>query len=142
MPSLADPAAQAVAEEGETEESSSDGDVWEADLECTLNNDHDEDDDIVEVGREVTMHGRWERISLAVDSGAAENVLPTNHDKHVRLEASPRSKAGIGFRGAGEERVQNHGTEGAQSPHVRWSHGQAHVAGGRCEETARSQRPR
>ena len=44
-----------------------------------------------------------------VDSGAAENVLPPSECLHVRLEPTQRSRAGIGFRGAGGDRIHNYG---------------------------------
>ena len=69
---------QVVKWERTDEASSNDGDTCGFDWECTLNNDHDEDDDVMKVGRDVTMHCKLDRISAAVDPGAAENVLPTN----------------------------------------------------------------
>ena len=52
---------------------------------------------------------KWERLAVVVDSGAAENVLPTGVCSHVKLSATRRSEAGTGFRGAGGERIRNHG---------------------------------
>ena len=44
-----------------------------------------------------------------VDSGAAENVLLAGVCNHVKLSATRRSDAGIGFRGAGGKTIRNHG---------------------------------
>ena len=63
------------------------------DWEYTLSNDHDEDDDITEVGRAVTMPSKWDGISAVVDCGAVET----------------RPEEGIGFCGAGGERGRYHG---------------------------------
>ena len=52
---------------------------------------------------------KWERLAAVVDPGAAENVLPVGVCNHVKLSATRRSDAGIGFRGAGGERIRNHG---------------------------------
>ena len=41
---------------------------------------------------------------------SSENVLPTNLINHVQIKATPRSEAGIGIRGAGGERIWNHGS--------------------------------
>ena len=59
-----------------------------------------------------------------VDSGAAENVLPAGVCNHVKLSATRWSEAGIGFRGAGGERIRNHGQRKFK---VRMTDG--HVAG-------------
>ena len=69
-----------------------------------------------------------------MDSGAAENVLPAGNWSHVN--STPRSEAGIGFRGAGGERVRNHGQRKFK---VRMTDGHVvgeHMAGGGREETA------
>ena len=105
-----DHAAHAVDEEGDTEEESSDeGDVCGVEWECELNGTGDEDDDILGMGCESAEPSKWERLAAVVDSGAAENVLPAGVCNHVKLSATRRSDAGIGFRGAGGERIRNHG---------------------------------
>ena len=76
--------------------------------ECELNGTGDEDDDILG-GCESPEQSKWERLAGVVDSGAAGNVLPAGVCNHVKLSASRRSDAGIGFRGAGGERIRNHG---------------------------------
>ena len=77
--------------------------------ECALNGASDLDDDILGMGWEPTEQSKWERLAAVVDSGAAENVLPAGVCSHVKLSATRRSEAGIGFRGAGGERIRNHG---------------------------------
>ena len=109
-PIPSDHAAHAVDEEGDTDEESSDeGDVCGVEWECQLNGTGDEDDDILGMGCESAEQSKWERLAAVVDSGAAENVLPAGVCNHVKLSATRRSDAGIGFRGAGGERIRNHG---------------------------------
>ena len=109
-PTPSDHAAHAVDEEGDTQEESSDeGDVCGVEWECELNGAGDEDDDILGMGCESTEQSKWERLTGVVDSGAAENVLPAGVCNHVKLSATRRCDAGIGFRGAGGERIRNHG---------------------------------
>ena len=104
-PIPSDHAVHAVDEEGDTEEESSDeGDVCGVECECELNGTGDEDDDILGMGCESAEHSKWERLAVVVDSGAAENVLPAGVCNHVKLSATRRSDAGIGFRGASGER--------------------------------------
>ena len=59
--------------------------------ECELNGTGDEDDDILWDVSPQTQ-SKWERLC-----------------NHVKLSATRRSDAGIGFRGAGGERIRNHG---------------------------------
>ena len=86
-----------------------DGDVCGVDWENTLSYTQDEDDAIYNIGKEAGPGGKWTHISAVVDSGAAENVLPADVCTHVQLTPTDRSKAGIGFRGAGGDRIRNHG---------------------------------
>ena len=80
--------------EGDTdEESSEEGDVCGVEWECGLDGAGDEDDDILGMG--------WTRAQL-------KTVLPAGFCSHVKLSATRRSE-GIGFRGAGGERIRNHG---------------------------------
>ena len=74
--------------------------------ECELNGTGDEDDDILGMGCESADQSNWERLAAVVDSGAAENVLPAGICNHVKLSATGRSDAGIGFRGAGGVREE------------------------------------
>ena len=100
-------ATQAVDEEGDTdEESSKEGDVSGVERECGLN---DEDDGILGMGWGSTDQIKWERVAGVVDSNAAENVLLADVRSCVKLSATCRSEAGIGFRAAGGERIRNHG---------------------------------
>ena len=71
----------------------------------------DEDDDILGMGCESAEQSKWERLAAVVDSGAAENVLPAGVCNHVKLSATRRSDAGIGFRGAGGENPQSRSEE-------------------------------
>ena len=89
---------------GDTEGKSSDeGDVCGVEWECELNGTGEEDDDILGMGCESAEH------AAVVDSGVAENVLLAGVCNHVKLSATRRSDARIGFRGAGGERIRNHG---------------------------------
>ena len=91
-PTPSDQAAHAVDEEGDTEEESSDeGDVCGVEWECEVNGTGDGDDDILGMGCESAEQSKWERL-------AAENVLPAGVCNHVKLSATRRSDAGIGFR--------------------------------------------
>ena len=72
---------------------------------------------------------------FVVDSGAAENVLPAGVCNHVKLSATRRSEAGIGFRGAGGERIRNHGQSNVKV-HDRLACGGKHMSCGGLEETA------
>ena len=108
------PAAQAVDEESMAEADGSDTEDDEPGLcgvawECSLDNCGDDDDAVFAVTEESGPDDRWRRIAAVVDSGAAENVLPPKECPHVRLEPTQRSRAGVGFRGAGGDRSHNHG---------------------------------
>ena len=116
---------QAVDEEGDTdEESSKEGDVCGVEWECERNGAGDEDDDILGMGWKSTGRSKWERHAAVVDSGAAENVFPAGVCSHVKLSATRRSEAGIGFRGAAGERIRN---RGQRKFRIRMTDG--HVAG-------------
>ena len=102
-------AAHAVDEEGDTEEESSDeGDVCGVEWECELNGTGDEDGDILGMGCESAEQSKWERLAAVVDTGSRKR-LTAGVCNHVKLSATRRSDAGIGFRGAGGERIRNHG---------------------------------
>ena len=77
--------------------------------ECELSGASDEDDDILGMKWESTEQSKWKRLAAVVDTGAPENVLPAGVCSNVKLSATHRSEAGIGFRGAGGERIRNHG---------------------------------
>ena len=62
------------------------------------------------VGWESTEQSKWERLAAVVDSGAHENVSLAGVCSHMKLSATRRSEAGIGFLGAGGERIRNHGS--------------------------------
>ena len=77
--------------------------------ECELDGAGDEEDVILGMGWEPTAQSKWERLAAVVDANAAENVLPAGVCTHVKLSATRWSEAGMGFRGAGGERIRNHG---------------------------------
>ena len=91
------------------EGSSEEGNVYGIESECGLNGASDEDDDILGMGWESTEQSRRERLAAVVDSGAAENVSPADACAPVKLSATRRSEASIGFCGAGGERIRNRG---------------------------------
>ena len=97
-PKPPDHATQAVDEEGDTDEESEEGDVCGVEWECELNGAGDEDDVILGMGWESTEQSKWERLAAVVDAHAAENVLPAGVCNHVKLSATRRSEAGMGFR--------------------------------------------
>ena len=53
----------------------------------------------------------WRRLTVVVDSGAGENVMPVGVLDFAPIKPTPRSKAGKGFRGAGGEQIANHGEQ-------------------------------
>ena len=75
---------------------------------------------------ESTEQSKWERPPAAVDSGAAEKVLLAGICSHVNLTATRRS------RGAGGERIRNHGQRKFLDGHVAGRK----MAGGGRDETA------
>ena len=76
--------------------------------ECGLNGAGDEDDDILGIGWEPTEQSKLERLAAVVDSGAAGNVSLADVCSH-ETQRNPRSEAGILFRGAGGDRIRDHG---------------------------------
>ena len=90
------------------DEESEEGDVYEVEWDCGLNGAGDEDDDILGMGWESAAQTKYERSAAVVGSGAAENVSPTDACSRVKLSATRRSEAGIGFRGVGKKRIRNH----------------------------------
>ena len=69
-----------------------------------------------------------------VDSGAAENVLPAGVCNHVKLSATRRSDAGIGFRGASGEKNPQSRSEEVQGSNERRACGGNHMASGGLEK--------
>ena len=110
--------------------------------ESSRKNDHDEyDDTLEEVGRDVTMHGKWEKclscIGLSKNGERLADVC-----NHVQIKAPPRSEAEIGGRGAGGERLPEHEQREFEIPHVRWSHGEGLVGSGQDGHSLNLRRPR
>ena len=91
--------------------------------ECELNGAGDEGEDILGMKCESTEQSKWEHLAVVVDSGEPENVLPAGVCNHVKLSATRRSEAGIGFRGAGGERIRNHGQRKSKAGMWREAHG-------------------
>ena len=76
----------------------------------------------------------WKKVTTAVDSGAAENVMPRSMFLGISTEETERSKNGKGFKGPGGEHIKKYG----QQVIVRQKPGrirtQEHVAFGRREK--------
>ena len=50
----------------------------------------------------------WKKITVVVDSGAAENVMPWSMFLEISTEETERSKNGKGFKGPGGEHIKNY----------------------------------
>ena len=50
----------------------------------------------------------WKKITVVVDSGAAENVMPRSMFTEISTEETERSKNGKGFKGPGGEHINNY----------------------------------
>ena len=77
----------------------------------------------------------WKEVTVVVDSGAAENVMPRSMFSEISKETQ-RSMNGKGFKGRGGEHIKNNGQ---QVMSVRTPGGfctQEHVAGCRREKTS------
>ena len=107
-PTPRDQAAGAVEDE-ETDDETVDGDVCGVDWECKLDDVHEAGDATYHIDEDEHVPSKWQRFSAVVDSGAAENVIPLHICEHVEIKPTERSIAGIGFRGAGGDRICNHG---------------------------------
>ena len=76
----------------------------------SLDNCGDEDEAVLAVSQDDAHHGsKWQRFTAVVDSGAAENVLPPDVCSHIRATPTDKSRAGVGFRGAGGDKIPNYG---------------------------------
>ena len=53
----------------------------------------------------------WRKVTVAVDSGAAENVMPRSMFPEISIEETERSMNGKGFKGPGGEPIKNHGCQ-------------------------------
>ena len=99
-----------VGSEGDEEQNDSGGLCCGVAWADSLDNCGDEEDTVFAVSRDGSRRGeKWQRIAAVVDSGAAENVLPPDVCKHLRATPTDKSRAGIGFRGAGGDKIQNFG---------------------------------
>ena len=56
----------------------------------------------------------WERISLKVDSGAIDTVIPRGVAAHVPVQETSRSRSGAGFRAANGSRIEHYGQKEIQ----------------------------
>ena len=55
--------------------------------------------------------GVWKTITVVVDLGAAENVMPKSMFPEISAEETERSKNGKGFKGPGGEPIKNYGQQ-------------------------------
>ena len=69
----------------------------------------DEEDEVLALGGDARHGVEWRRLMAVVGSGAAKNILPPNACAHVKPTPTAKSKAGIGFRGAGGDQIPNYG---------------------------------
>ena len=53
----------------------------------------------------------WKKVTVVVDSGAAENVMPRSMFPEIGIRQTERSKNGKGFKGPGGENIKNHGQQ-------------------------------
>ena len=53
----------------------------------------------------------WKKVTVVVDSGAAENGMTRNMFPEVGVRQSERSKNGKGFKGSGGENIKNYGQQ-------------------------------
>ena len=53
----------------------------------------------------------WKNVTVVVDSGAAENVMPRSRFPEISTEGTERSKNGKGFKGPGGEQNKNYGQQ-------------------------------
>ena len=53
----------------------------------------------------------WEVVTVVIDSGAAENVMPRSMFSEMGIRETERSKNGKGFKGPGGENIKNCGQQ-------------------------------
>ena len=53
----------------------------------------------------------WNKVTVVVDLGAAENVMPRSMFTGISTEETERSKNGKGFKGSGGEHIKNYGQQ-------------------------------
>ena len=53
----------------------------------------------------------WKKVTVVVDSGVAENVMPKSMFPEIGIRQMDRSKNGKGFKGPGGEHIKNHGQQ-------------------------------
>ena len=53
----------------------------------------------------------WNKVTVAVDSGAAENVMPRTMLPKYPPKKTERSKDGKGFKGSGGKHIKNYGQQ-------------------------------
>ena len=76
---------------------------WIADVDCCTRNSPA---NLMEVNCTVQD---WERITLKIDSGAIDTVMPPTMAKHFPLEETERSKKGEGYLAANNSLIQHYG---------------------------------
>ena len=55
--------------------------------------------------------GTWKKVTVVVDSGAAENVMQWSMFTEIGIRQTERSKNGQGFKGLGGENIKNYGEQ-------------------------------
>ena len=86
------------------------------------------------VQRNAGAQQTWKKVTVVVDYGAAENVMPKGMFPEISMEETERSKNGKGFKGPGGEHNKNYGQ---QVMSVRTPEGfvrKSIVAGRSCEK--------
>ena len=53
----------------------------------------------------------WKKVTVVVDSGAAENVMPRSMFPEIGITQTERSKNGKGFKGSGGEHINSYGQQ-------------------------------
>ena len=53
----------------------------------------------------------WKKVTVVVDSGAAENAMPRSTFPEIGIRQTERSKNGKGFKGPGGENIKNYGQQ-------------------------------
>ena len=56
-------------------------------------------------------HWTWKKVTVVVDSGAAENMMSRSMFPEIGIRQTERSKNGKGFKGQGGENIKNYGQQ-------------------------------
>ena len=90
-------------EEEECEEVPARASPWIADVDSCIRNDQKS---VMEVAN---TEQDWERITLKIDSGAVDTVMPPTVGKHFPLEETERSRKGEGYLAANNSVIPHYG---------------------------------